>query len=98
MAHLSYPTSAEVQLRLGPREDEILTVVRHWAWWNRVDFEGQLPGQAEVTAVILTAERSTETTLREILARSFRLVFPPTGGEGSFSEPSREVRKHSGSR
>ncbi len=98
MAHLSYPTPTEVQLRLGPREDEILTVVRHWAWWTRVDVEGRLPGQAEVTAVILTAERSAEATIREILARSFRLVFPTTGGDGAIGESSREVRKQSGSR
>ncbi len=82
MAHLSYPSPTEVQLRLGPQEDAILTVVRHWAWWTRAEVEGQLPGELEVAAVILTAERTTEATIREILHRSFQIVFPSAGGEG----------------
>jgi hypothetical protein len=82
MAHLSYPSPAEVQLRLGPQENEILTVVRRWAWWTHAEVEGQQPGDAEVLAVILTAERSADATIREILRRSFHLVFPVEGGEG----------------
>ena len=83
MAHLSYPSPAEVQLRLGPREDAILTVVRRWAWWTRAEVEGRLPGDAQVAAVILTAERGVDGTIREILQRSFQLVFPADGGEGA---------------
>jgi hypothetical protein len=87
MAHLSYPSPLEVQLRLGPREDAILTVVGRWAWWTSAEVEGLLPGSSEVSAVILTAERATEATIREIMHRSFRLVFPPTGGDGAQVEP-----------
>jgi hypothetical protein len=82
MAQLRYPSPTEVQLRLGPQEDAILTVVRHWAWWTRADVEGRLPGDAQVTAVILTAERGADQTIRKILQRSFQLVFPVEGGEG----------------
>lgn len=82
MARLSYPSPTEVQLRLGPHEDAILTVVRHWAWWTRAEVEGQVPGEPGVSAVILTAERTTEPTLREIIQRSFQIVFPAGGGEG----------------
>lgn len=82
MAHLSYPSPAEVQLRLGPRENAILAVVRHWAWWLRAEVEGKLPGYTEVATVTLTAERAQDATIREILDRSSQLVFPPDGGEG----------------
>lgn len=81
MTHLSYPSSTELQLRLGAHENEILTVVRHCAWWTRAEIEGRLPGSSEVAAVILTAERSMDSTLREILRRSFQLGFPDEGGE-----------------
>jgi hypothetical protein len=82
MAYLSYPSSTEVQLRLGPHDDAILTVVRGWAWWKRADVEGQLPGERQVTAVVLTAERAMDRTIRKILHRSFQIVFPEFGGEG----------------
>jgi hypothetical protein len=83
MAQLNYPSQAEVQLRLGQHENEILTVVRHWAWWTRAEVEGRVADDPEVTAVILTAERAMEVTIREILHRSFQLVFPVEGGEGA---------------
>ncbi len=83
MAQLSYPSSTEVQLRLGSQEDAILTVVRHWGWWTRAEVEGRLPGESQVTAVILTAERGADQTIRKILYRSFQLVFPAEGGEGA---------------
>ncbi len=85
MAHLSYPTPGEVQLRLGSQEDAILTVVRHCGWWTRAEVEGRLPGSAQVSGVILTAGRATDATIREILHRSFQLVFPTDGGDGVMS-------------
>jgi hypothetical protein len=86
MPYLSYPSATEVALRLGRQEDAILTVVRRWRSWTRADVEGHMPGDAEVTAVVLTAERGTEATIREILYRSFRIVFPTDGGEGTVVE------------
>ena len=81
MTQLSYPSPTEIQLRLGPHENDILTVVRQCAWWTRAEVEGRVPGSSEVSAVILTAERAMEPTLREILHRSFQLVFPVDGGD-----------------
>lgn len=82
MAYLSYPSATEVQLHLGQHEDNILSVVRRWRWWTRADVERKLPDAAQVTAVILTAERMMDGTLRDILYGSFNLVFPVDGGEG----------------
>lgn len=94
MAYLSYPTATEVQLRLGPSEDNILTVVRRWRWWTRADVEGKLPGAVQVNAVILTAERSMDGTLRDILYESFHLVFPQDGGEGAVLPTGTRGRRH----
>ncbi len=82
MAQLSYPSSTEVQLRLGSQENAILTVIRRWGWWTRADVEGRMPGETQVTAVILTAARSEDRMIRDILHRSFQLIFPAEGGEG----------------
>jgi hypothetical protein len=82
MAYLSYPSASEVQLRLGAQEQAILTVVRRWGWWTRAEVEGQVPGEAQVTAVILTAQRGSDQTIRRILRLSFQLVFPTEGGAG----------------
>lgn len=83
MAYLSYPSPGEVQLRLGPQENAILTAVRRWGWWTRAEVEGRLPGDALVAAVILTADRGGDATIRRILRLSFQLVFPPEGGAGA---------------
>ncbi len=87
MAHLSYPSPTEVQLRLGANEDAILTVVRRWQSWTRADVEGRVPGDAQVAGVTLTAERGTDATIREILYRSFQLEFPLEGGDGVLLSP-----------
>jgi hypothetical protein len=95
MAELSYPSPTEVQLRLSAQENDILTVVRRWGWWTRADIEGQVPGNSQVTAVILTAARPEDRTIREILHRSFQIVFPAEGGEGVrvAGEPARGARQ-----
>lgn len=93
MAHLRYPSSSELELQLGPHENEILSVVRHCGWWTRAKIEGRAPGEAEVVAVSLFADRSMDTTVREILQRSFQLIFPVDGGEGEhgiFKRPAYE--------
>ncbi len=98
MAHLSYPSSTQVRLRLGPRENAILTVVRKCSWWTGAEVEGRMAGDAEVSAVILTAERASDSTIREIMHRSFRLVFPEDGGEGMVADQSAAVRPRRGAR
>ena len=87
MAYLGYPVPEEVQLRLDAADDKILTVVRHCTWWTRADVRGRLPGSSLVAEVVLTADRSQDETIRDILLRSFQLVFPPDGGEGMLAEP-----------
>lgn len=82
MAHLSYPSMTEVQLRLEAQEDAILAVVRGCPWWTKADFEGRLPGSTTVSSVSLTTTRGVESTLRRILQMSFGLVFPKEGGVG----------------
>lgn len=82
MAYLSYPSANEVQLRLSAQENAILTVVRRWGWWTRAEVEGHVPGEGQVTAVILTAGRGSDPTIRRILRLSFHLVFPAEGGTG----------------
>ena len=92
MASLSFPSAHEVQLRLGSHENAILAVVRRWSWWTRAEVEGQAPGDQRVTAVVLTAERSVERTIREILHLSFKLVFPAEGGEGVVGATNARLR------
>ncbi len=93
MAHLSYPSATEVQLRLGAQENAILTVVRHWGWWTHAAVEGQLPGDPQVSAVILTAARGADQTIREILRRSFQIVFPTEGGAGTLMATEPNARR-----
>lgn len=95
MAQLNYPSSDEVQLRLDAQENAILAVVRRWGWWVRADVEGRVPGESQVTAVILTAARSEDRTIREILHRSFQIIFPAEGGPGvlTSSEPTARMRR-----
>lgn len=95
MAQLIYPSPTEVQLRLSAQENAILTVIRGWSSWIRADIEGSLPGNAQVTAVTLTAARSEDRMIRDILHRSFQLIFPAEGGEGVATAlaPTRQPRR-----
>ena len=86
MAHLSYPDATEVQLRLEAKEEAILAVVRKCPWWLEANVEGRFPGSKIVSAITLTAERRMNETIREIMLRSFQIVFPPEGGEGTLAE------------
>ncbi len=87
MAYLGYPVPEEVQLRLDAAEDNILTVARRCTWWTRAEVRGRLPESSLVDEVVLTADRSQDETIRDILLRSFQLVFPPDGGLGTRAEP-----------
>lgn len=80
MAHLSYLSLTEIQLRLDAGEDSILGVVRKCPWWTNVTMEGHVPGSATASSVTLTTTRAMESTLRRILQMSFGLVFPSDGG------------------
>ena len=83
MAYLSYPSAAEVQLRLEAQEGPVLAVIRGCPWWTKADVEGRLPGSSTASSVSLTTTRALEATLRRILEMSFGIVFPPEGGAGT---------------
>lgn len=89
MATLSYPSPAELQLRLEAHEGAILNVVRGCPWWTEAEIEGRTPGNPTVTRVTLTAARANDSTLRRILQLSFGLVFPEDGGVGAQREHHR---------
>lgn len=81
MTTLSISESGELHLTLqGAEENRILTTVRRWPHWRRVDIERD-PANAEYClSVTLVTEQAYESTVRDILKRSFDLTFPPTGG------------------
>lgn len=88
MAHLSYPSPTEVQLRLDAQDYVIFAVLRGCPWWTRAEVEGRLPGSTTVSSVTLTALRCMDGTLRRILRLSAGLVFPTDGGVG---QPARDA-------
>lgn len=81
MTTLSISESGELSLTLrGAAEDRILTTVRRWPYWRRVDIERDPVNAARCLAVTLVTDQTYESTVREILKRSFGLTFPATGG------------------
>jgi hypothetical protein len=76
--------SAPDELRLvlrGAAENAILNTLRHWPNWERVELERDPDDATRYRAVTLIAARGQEATIREILRRSFGLIFPPEGGD-----------------
>jgi hypothetical protein len=96
MASLSIHGSEEVSLTLrGPEENRILVTVRRWPYWSEVRVERDPLNAARILAVTLTTSRLNESTLREILRRSFGLSFPPEGGDSELpaAPPEPELRR-----
>ncbi len=81
MSTLFLSTSGELCLTLrGADENRILTTLRRWPHWRRVDIERD-PVNAEVClAVTLVTDPVYESTVRSILKRSFNMTFPEAGG------------------
>ncbi|HWQ13231.1 MAG TPA: hypothetical protein VNL77_10545 [Roseiflexaceae bacterium] len=91
MASLLIHGSEEVSLTLrGPEENRILVTVRRWPYWNQVRVERDPLDATRCLAVTLTTSRLNESTLREILRRSFGLSFPPGGGDSEILAAPRE--------
>jgi hypothetical protein len=86
MSTLDKSVGDEIRLTLsGAEEERILATLRRWPHWLRAEVERD-PANAEHTlAVTLVAAQSQEATLREILRRSFGLVFPPEGGSAELT-------------
>jgi hypothetical protein len=81
MTTLAISESGEVCLTLrGAAENRVLATLRRWPHWQRVTLERDPIDIAQCLAVTLVAEQVHESTIREILRRSFDLTFPETGG------------------
>ena len=81
MTTLSIGADGEVCLTLrGAAENCILTTLRHWPYWREVTLERDSIDTDRCLAVTLITDRVYESTVREILKRSFGLTFPKTGG------------------
>jgi hypothetical protein len=82
MTTLDMSTPGELRLTLrGEAENAILSTLRRWPYWLRVELEHDLTDTAQCVSVTLITGRNQEATLREILRRSFGLAFPPEGGD-----------------
>jgi hypothetical protein len=64
----------------GAAENRILTSVRRWPHWRRVDIERDPVSVERTLAVTLITDQIYESTVREILKRSFGMTFPVDGG------------------
>lgn len=100
MTTLSISEADELCLTLrGNEEDRILTTVRRWPHWQRADIERDPVNSSRCLSVTLVTDRMYESTVREILKRSFGLTFPTAGGSSEMvPEPAtrsgRRVRQH----
>ena len=81
MTTLSIAETGELHLTLrGAEENRILATIRRWPYWQRVDIERDPANAERCLAVTLIADRAYESTVREILKRSFGMTFPEAGG------------------
>lgn len=95
MTTLDMSTPGELRLVLhGAAENVILTTVRRWPYWIRVEVEHDPADRTKCVSVTLVTGCDQESTLREILRRSFGLIFPPEGGSRTLViPPVRESRQ-----
>jgi hypothetical protein len=77
---MSIPGELRLILR-GEQENTILSTLRRWPHWLRAEVEHDPVDKAQCLAVTLITDRNQESTLREILRRSFGMTFPPEGGD-----------------
>lgn len=95
MTTLSKNAAGEVCLVLrGEAENRILTTLRHWPYWVRVDVERDPDDSARCLSVSLFADELHEPIVRDILKRSFGMTFPEDGGDAALSpEPPARPRR-----
>jgi len=95
MTTLSLAETGELALTLrGAAENRILTTMRRWPYWQRVDIERDPTNNAICLAVTLVADRAYDSTVREILKRSFGMTFPEAGGSREIGpEPAAKPRR-----
>jgi hypothetical protein len=81
MTTLSTNAAGELSLTLrGEAENRILMTLRRWPHWQRVDLDRDPTDGKRYLAVTLFTDAMYESTIREILKRSFNLTFPAIGG------------------
>ncbi len=100
MTTLSTSSGGELCLTLrGEEENRILTTLRRWPYWLRAEIERDPADPARFLAVTLVADAQHESTVREILKRSFGLTFPIEGGSLELApEPPQPTRRRGLSR
>lgn len=80
---MSNPGELRLVLR-GAAENAILNTLRRWPHWSGVEFERDPADHGKYLSVTLITGCNQEATIREILRRSFRMTFPPEGGDTPF--------------
>jgi len=81
MSSLYLNPAGELCLTLrGAAENRILATVRRWPHWQRVDIERDPLNMADCSAITLITDPIFESTVRDILKRSFGMTFPTEGG------------------
>ena len=97
MTTLDMSTPGELRLVLrGAAENVILNTLRHWPYWLSVEVERDPLDNARHLSVTLITGQNHEVVLREILRRSFGMIFPPEGGERALIvEPKPEPARRS---
>ncbi|NJO84855.1 MAG: hypothetical protein HC828_20215 [Blastochloris sp.] len=89
MTTLDLSTPGELRLTLsGAAENIILTTVRRWPHWLRAELERDPSDLTQCVSVTLVAERNQESTIRDILQRSFGMKFPVEGGSRELVVPA----------
>lgn len=77
---LRMPGELRLVLR-GATENAILNTLRSWSYWIRVELEPDPADATQYLSVTLITGRNQETTIRDVLRRSFGMTFPPEGGD-----------------
>lgn len=81
MPTLSIAETGEVHLTLrGAAENRILSTVRRWPYWRRVDIERDPIDAERCLAITLVTDQIYESIVRDILRCSFGMTFPKAGG------------------
>ncbi|NJO83929.1 MAG: hypothetical protein HC828_14835 [Blastochloris sp.] len=96
MTTLLTSATGEVSLTLrGSTENRVLTTLRRWPHWNRHEIEIDPTNAERYLSITLITDQAHESTLREILQRSFGMIFPVGGGSSDLAPepPVREQRR-----
>jgi hypothetical protein len=95
MTTLQRAESGEWHLTLyGAAENRILTTLRRWPHWQRVTIERDPLDAQQCLTLTLITDQEHESTLREILQRSFAMTFPVAGGSMALGpEPATTSRR-----